>query len=193
MNVFEAPSQRIDRALEAIRPILPPEKSSAVAAAIHYAIAGGGKRLRPALCFAAHDAVGGRADPDGLAGLACAIEIIHTYSLMHDDLPCMDDDDVRRGRPTTHRVHGAGVTMLAGAALIPLAFRVLLASARRLALDAARQKAIALELANAAGGSGMVGGQALDLASEGQAISLEDLESIHRTKTGALISASARI
>jgi geranylgeranyl pyrophosphate synthase len=185
---------RVDRALGAIADRLPPADSGPVAAAIRYALDGGGKRLRPALCYAAYQALRSNGqDDDALIELCCVVELIHTYSLMHDDLPCMDDDALRRGRPTTHTVYGTPAATFGGAALIPFAFRVLLDSAKRLRLSPETTRAMTLELARAAGAAGMVGGQVLDLAAEGRAITLEDLENVHRNKTGALIAAATRL
>jgi geranylgeranyl pyrophosphate synthase len=119
--------------------------------------------------------------------------VVHAYSLMHDDLPCMDDDDMRRGRPTTHRVFGVPVATAAGMAMVPLAARCALEASRALGLPDAVGGAIVRELMRASGAGGMVGGQLLDLAGEGRALSLQELERIHRAKTGALILAAVRI
>lgn len=130
---------------------------------------------------------------DAIHDVAAAIEVIHTYSLMHDDLPCMDDDDVRRGRPTPHRVFDVASTALAGAALIPHALAWLDAAGGRLGLDAGGRAAIVTELARGAGADGMVGGQLLDLDAEARPIELGELEDIHRRKTGALFETAVRI
>ena len=167
-----------------------PEPAAPVATAARYALAGGGKRLRPALVLAAYRACGGT-DLDAASGVAASVEVIHTYSLVHDDLPSMDNDDLRRGRPTAHRVFGSAAATLAGAAMIPLAFRMLERSAARLGLPEVRRMELSLELARGAGGSGMVGGQWLDLAAETRESTLEELEEIHSRKTGALIAAAA--
>ncbi|MBX6362841.1 MAG: polyprenyl synthetase family protein [Gemmatimonadetes bacterium] len=164
----------------------------AVAQPARYAVAAGGKRLRPILCLAAHEAAGGT-PADGVLDVACGIELIHTYSLVHDDLPCMDDDDLRRGQPTTHRRFGVAAAMVAGAALIPLACRAVLRGSERLGLEVSARAVLVRELCVAAGGGGMVGGQLLDLRAEGHAVALPVLESIHRAKTGALLAASARL
>ena len=158
-----------------------------LAESMKYSLMAGGKRLRPILLMAAADAVGARGE-DYLTS-ACALEMIHTYSLIHDDLPAMDDDDYRRGRLTNHKVYGAGVATLAGDALLTMAFEVLL-----------RQKGVApetlvrvvREVSIAAGPNGMVGGQALDLASEGKQIDRETLRRMHMAKTGALFRAAVR-
>jgi geranylgeranyl diphosphate synthase type II len=161
----------------------------AVRSAIRYAVEAGGKRLRPILCVAAYRAL--RSDvPPALYRVAAAIELIHTYSLVHDDLPSMDDDDVRRGRPATHIAHGVPTATVAGAALIPLAVGVALGAARDLHLDDGVCSDLVAALCRAAGGGGMVGGQILDLEAEGRAVSLVELERIHRLKTGALLTAS---
>ena len=165
---------------------------STVDRAMRYALQGDGKRLRPALCAAVYRALAGTPGPR-IQRLAAAIEILHTYSLVHDDLPCMDDDDMRRGRQTTHRVFGVGAAMVAGAALIPLAFRVAREGLDLLELpDGTRQRAVSV-LAEAAGAAGMVGGQLLDLAGGAQITTVQDLEGIHAAKTGALIVAACVI
>jgi geranylgeranyl diphosphate synthase, type II len=157
--------------------------------AMRYSLLAGGKRLRPLLVLASCEAVGGRLE--AAMGLACAIEMIHTYSLIHDDLPCMDDDDLRRGRPTNHKVYGEAIATLAGDALLTDAFRVLALSAGRSAAPALVLDTIA-ELAAAAGSSGMVAGQAIDLLGEGKSKTVEELEQLHAMKTGALFLAAVR-
>lgn len=159
----------------------------AVAAAIRYSLMGEGKRLRAILLLAAYRACGGTGDA---SGLAAAVEVVHAYSLVHDDLPCMDDDDMRRGRPTVHRVFGVPVATAAGLVMVPLAARSAAAAARGLGLPSTTVGTIVRELMQAAGASGMIGGQLLDLEGEGLALSLEELERIHRAKTGALLTAS---
>ncbi len=161
-----------------------------VAEAVRYSVLGEGKRLRPLLVLAAYHACGGESDA---YALAASIEIVHAYSLVHDDLPCMDNDIVRRGRPTTHRIFGPRVATVAGVAMVPLAARAAADAARALGLPLASRKAIVLELMRASGGGGMVGGQLLDLEGEGRSLSLTELERIHTAKTGALILASVRI
>jgi len=153
--------------------------------AMRYSLLAGGKRLRPVLTLAACEAVGGR--PDQAMNLACAIEMIHTYSLIHDDLPCMDDDDLRRGRPTNHKVYGEALATLAGDGLLTDAFRVV--ADGNGAPPAVLIAAIG-ELAEAAGSAGMVGGQVIDLLGEGQALNLQELELLHGKKTGALFIAA---
>ena len=161
-----------------------------VADAIRYSLTGGGKRLRGLLVAATYQAVGG---VDDCRGLAAAVEVVHAYSLVHDDLPCMDDDDMRRGRPTVHRVFGVAVAACAGLAMVPLAARCAYRGARALGLPAAAAGDIVRELMRAAGAGGMIGGQLLDLQAEGVALPLNELEHVHRAKTGALITAAARI
>jgi geranylgeranyl pyrophosphate synthase len=156
--------------------------------ALGYALRSPGKRVRPALVLAAYRAAGGSAP--GIAGVAAAVETVHTYSLVHDDLPCMDDDDLRRGRPTTHREFGVATATRAGYLLVAVAAQVLAESARDLALPAETLGQMAGELFTAGGIEGMVGGQWLDLEAEGRRLSLTDLIRVHRTKTGALIRAS---
>jgi geranylgeranyl diphosphate synthase type II len=157
--------------------------------AMRYSLLAGGKRLRPVLALAACEAVGGA--PKDALSFACAIEMIHTYSLIHDDLPCMDDDDLRRGRPTNHVVYGDAIATLAGDGLLTDAFKVLASSElpRGSAPASAIVQTIA-ELASAAGSDGMVGGQVIDLLGEHRALTLDELEQMHRKKTGALFCAA---
>ena len=156
-----------------------------------YALAGPGKRIRPALVIAGYRSVGGM--DDGIAIVAAAVETVHTYSLVHDDLPCMDDDDLRRGRPTTHVAFDVPVATRVGFRLVPVAAQMLVEGATRLGLDAHGLGRIARELFQASGIEGMVGGQWLDLVAEQQELSLAELRNIHRGKTGALIRASCVI
>lgn len=156
-------------------------------AAMRYSVLGGGKRVRAVLAYGAAEALGFA--PSLADAPACAVEIIHAYSLIHDDLPAMDDDDLRRGRPTNHKVFGEAVATLAGDALQALAFHVL-ASDRVMPADAAGRLEMVNTLAMASGSRGMAGGQAIDLAAEGMALSLPELENMHIHKTGALIRAS---
>jgi geranylgeranyl diphosphate synthase type II len=159
--------------------------------AMRYSLMAGGKRLRPVLALAACEAVGGTLDR--AMGIACAIEMIHTYSLVHDDLPCMDDDDLRRGRATNHKVYGEAIATLAGDGLLTDAFKVLARSAAstQRALPAQAVLDTVAELADAAGSAGMVGGQVIDLLGEGRPIDLSELEHLHGKKTGALFVAAA--
>ena len=155
--------------------------------AMRYSVLGGGKRVRPLLVYASGELVG--AAEDALDPVAAAVELIHAYSLVHDDLPAMDDDDLRRGRPTTHRQFDEATAILAGDALQALAFEVLATDPKLAARPQVQVKMLAW-LTRAAGPAGMVGGQALDMAAEGQRIDERGLERIHRGKTGALIRAS---
>ena len=160
-------------------------------AAVRHAVLSEGKRLRPVLCMAAYAACGG-ASPR-IPELAVSLELIHAYSLAHDDLPSMDDAELRRGRPTTHRLHGEEAATLAGAALIPLAALRAWRGARAVGCDDRAARAIVEELCRAAGAGGMVGGQALDLRAEGVSLDGPQLDRLHRLKTGALLAASLRI
>jgi farnesyl diphosphate synthase len=153
--------------------------------AMRYAALGGGKRVRALLAYAAGELTG--ADPDDVDGAAAAVELIHAYSLVHDDLPCMDDDVLRRGKPSCHVAFGEAIALLAGDALQSLAFEVL---ARAPAREPAAQIAL---LAEASGVSGMAGGQAIDLATVGETLALKELEHMHALKTGALIRAALRL
>jgi geranylgeranyl pyrophosphate synthase len=157
--------------------------------ACRYAMLGGGKRLRPALVFAACEAVGGARD-GGVLAAACALEAVHGYSLVHDDLPCMDDDDVRRGRPTVHCAFGEACALLCGDALLTIAFEWLAEAGRDTDHPAAFVRAVQI-LGECAGARGMVGGQALDLALVGRALSVPETEALARLKTAALFRAAA--
>jgi geranylgeranyl diphosphate synthase type II len=176
----------IDQVLEQVLPeesAFPPRLHQAM----RYALLAGGKRLRPVLAIAAAEAVGG--DGNAILREACALELIHTYSLIHDDLPAMDNDDFRRGLPTTHMVFGEALAILAGDALLTEAFAILSSSA---ASRNSRQHIIEVIqlIAEAAGSRGMIGGQVVDLESEGKAIDENQLDYIHTHKTGCLITAS---
>jgi len=180
--------QLVDRALERFLP-----EGGELPASLHgsmrYSVFAGGKRVRPVLLLAACEAVGGEVEPALPA--ACAMEMIHTYSLIHDDLPAMDDDDFRRGNPTNHKVYGEATAILAGDALLTEAF--ILLSRSEDAGDASARLRVIHEIARAAGSRGMVGGQVVDMESEGKgAIDLAILSYIHTHKTGALIRASVR-
>jgi geranylgeranyl diphosphate synthase type II len=188
----------VDSALEQYFPGLPegtPETqfTASLQKAIRYSLFAGGKRIRPILAIAAFQATGGRGN--GILPFACALEMIHTYSLIHDDLPAMDNDDYRRGKPTCHKVFGEAIGILAGDALLTEAFRVMTNWA---AWDSPpRDKELLLdiihEVAQASGISGMVGGQVLDIESEGKEVDLPTVQYIHTHKTGALILVSIRI
>lgn len=165
---------------------IPPRLREAMA----YSLFAGGKRIRPVLLLAAMEALGAPSEP-GLPA-ACAVEMVHTYSLIHDDLPAMDDDDWRRGRPTNHRVYGEAMAILAGDALLTEAFGILAAESAARGVPPATIVALVRELTEAAGASGMVGGQVLDLEAEGKDMSVEELRAVHRRKTGALLVFCAR-
>ena len=178
---------RVDRALDSY---LPAEDTLPVTLhkAMRYSVFAGGKRIRPVLMIAACEAVGG--DAERVLPAACAMEMIHTYSLIHDDLPAMDDDDFRRGRPTNHRVFGEAAAILAGDALLTEAF-ILLSDAQINARVPAEIRCRVLHtIARCAGSQGMVGGQVVDMESEGKTIDLPTLQYIHTRKTGALILAA---
>jgi geranylgeranyl diphosphate synthase type II len=157
---------------------------------MHYSLFAGGKRLRPILCLAGAEAVGGHIYET--LPVACALEMIHTYSLIHDDLPAMDDDNLRRGQPTCHKRFDEATAILAGDGLLTEAFKIMAEAAPQFP----GREAVLLEvvelIAHAAGYMGMVGGQMLDLLAEGRKITLKELETIHRLKTGALLTASVR-
>jgi geranylgeranyl diphosphate synthase, type II len=177
----------VDAALEAYLP-KPTVKPVTIHKAMRYSVFAGGKRLRPILCLAAAECCGG--DPAEALPLACAIECIHTYSLIHDDLPCMDDDDLRRGMPTSHKVFGEGIAVLAGDALLTFAFEL---AAKASGWPRYPLKEIIQELAIAAGSRRLIAGQVIDLESEGKRVSLPELRFIHASKTAALLRASMRL
>jgi farnesyl diphosphate synthase len=181
---------RVEAALERVLPSgkIAPQR---LHDAMRYAVLGGGKRIRPLLVFAAGEAAAGdpaRADPARLEIAGCAVELLHAYSLVHDDLPCMDDDVLRRGKPTVHVEFDEATALLVGDGLQSLAFQLL--AEHRLTDDPAVQLEMVRILAAAAGSRGMAGGQAIDLASVGRALTLPELEHMHIHKTGALIRAS---
>jgi farnesyl diphosphate synthase/geranylgeranyl diphosphate synthase type II len=193
LNPEAAPSidSLIARADQALAQALPAEHQPPVELhrAMRYAVLGGGKRLRPLLVYAAGIALG--ANLDALDAAACAVEFIHAYSLVHDDLPAMDDDALRRGRPTCHIVFGEAMAILAGDALQALAFEIL---ADATDIDDADTRLRMLQvLGRACGAEGMAGGQAFDLAAVGHRLSLDELERMHDYKTGALIRASVML
>jgi len=178
---------------DALDRALPPETAwpGTLHRAVRYSLFAGGKRIRPVLVLAAGEAVGGARDE--LLPLACAVEMIHTYSLVHDDLPAMDDDDLRRGKPTSHKVFGEAIAILAGDALLTRAFHLLAEAppGRAPALLDRRIRAMSA-LGEACGTMGLIGGQVMDLESEGKPIDASDLECLHRAKTGALLLACVR-
>ena len=149
---------------------------------MRYSVFAGGKRLRPILAMASYEIVGGKGKQ--ILSNACALELIHTYSLIHDDLPCMDDDDLRRGKPTSHRVFGEGMAVLAGDALHALAFEMLLKTKNPQVIE---------EVVQSIGTKGMIGGQVADLEAEGKKVKPAQVAYIHSHKTGALIKASVRV
>ncbi len=174
----------VDRALdEMLAPAYPP----VIYEAMRYSLFAGGKRLRPILLMAAADAAG--SDGAKYLHVACGLEMIHTYSLIHDDLPAMDDDDYRRGKLTNHKVYGDGMAVLAGDGLLTAAFEAMLGQPD---VEAATLVAVVREVAAAAGAAGMVGGQAVDLQSAGREIDGDTLKYMHRAKTGALFRAAIR-
>ena len=177
---------RVDRALDACLPGTQQCGHKLTEAMRYSLIEGGGKRVRPVMVYAAGAAMG--VDEAVLDTPACAVEMMHTYSLIHDDLPAMDDDDLRRGQPTCHRRFDEATAILAGDALQALAFEIL--ARNDLQVDERRQLQMLSLLATASGADGMAGGQAIDLAAVGSKLSLEELEGMHRLKTGALIRAS---
>ncbi|HEU5169141.1 MAG TPA: polyprenyl synthetase family protein [Gemmatimonadales bacterium] len=183
--------ERTDARLERWAARLEREHPGADGAALGYALRSPGKRVRPALLLAAYRAGGG--DSPAVDGVAAAVETVHTYSLVHDDLPCMDDDDLRRGRPTTHREFGVPVATRTGYLLVAVAAEVLAEAAAELGLGAAALGRMAVELFGAGGIEGMVGGQWLDLEAEGRRLGLNELVAVHRGKTGALIRASCAL
>ena len=159
--------------------------------ALAYALRTPGKRVRAALVLAAYRSVGGTSP--GIAGVAAAVETVHAYSLVHDDLPCMDDDDLRRGRPTTHRRFDVPTATTVGFLMVPIAAQVLASAAEAMELPAATLGRMASELFQAGGIEGMVGGQWLDLEAERRTLTLPQLMEVHRGKTGALIRASCTL
>ncbi len=160
---------------------------SEVSESVRYAVLSPGKRIRPLLLMASYRALGG--ERAGIADLALSVELVHAYSLVHDDLPCMDDDVLRRGHPTVHVKFGVPMAVLAGASLMPLAVRAIVRSGPRLGLERAAVDRLVGTLTAASGASGMVGGQLLDLRAEGRSVTREELEAIHSGKTGRLIAA----
>lgn len=188
---LERKRQLVDGYLEAHLPVVgtPP---AVLHEAIRYSLLAGGKRIRPILTIAAAEAIG--PPPLSLPPVACAFEFIHTYSLIHDDLPAMDNDDFRRGKPTNHKVYGDGMAILAGDGLQTMAFEWCSRADFVIDVDPRTQVQIIAELALGSGNDGMVGGQVLDIQAENQQeISLEELQNIHAHKTGKLIRAAVRV
>ena len=183
-------SQRVNQHLDAWLP-RPSGPEARLQQAMRYSVVGGGgKRIRPVLVYAAGHAL--NVNPDQLDACACAVEIIHAYSLIHDDLPAMDDDDLRRSRPTCHKAFDEATAILAGDALQAFAFEVL-ASDRQLQTSPENRIKMITLLAQASGSRGMAGGQAIDLGAVGKSLILDELENMHLLKTGALINASVRL
>ncbi len=180
-----------DRHLTDLARQLEDEVPGRLGQALGYALGTSGKRVRPALVFASYRALGG--SHPGIHRLATAVEVIHTYSLIHDDLPCMDDDDQRRGRPTTHVVYDPVTAARVGYLLVPVAVEVLSTATRELELGPAVRQAVARVLLDASGIRGMVGGQWLDLAAEGRSLGPDDLREIHLRKTAALIQGACLV
>jgi geranylgeranyl pyrophosphate synthase len=187
---FPTERAKIERRLEDICTTYLPDLPAPIAAAVEYGLKSPGKRLRPLLLLFAYRAAGGSGDA---TMLACAPELIHAYSLVHDDLPCMDDDDMRRGHPTVHKVYGSRTAIMAGVAMIPLSARVVRDSGRAMGLTDQTTANVLDTLLEASGASGMIGGQLRDLAGEGLLLSLDEREAIHSAKTGAIIVACVRM
>ncbi len=175
--------RQVEDALDRYLPLQYPDK---LYEAMRYSLLGGGKRLRPILCLATCEMCGGHAEMS--LPTACALEMVHTMSLIHDDLPAMDDDNYRRGKLTNHKMYGEDMAILAGDALLAYAFQLI--AENTVGVSPERIVAVLGKLGKAASGAGLVGGQVVDLASEGQKISLETLEYIHAHKTGALLEVS---
>jgi len=190
VSQFAADRLAVQRALDAFCARWLTHMAPLTAEAIRYALLGEGKRLRAILLLEASRACGG---PSNAYELAAAVEVVHAYSLVHDDLPCMDDDDVRRGRPTVHRAYGVDVATAAGLAMVPLAARSAYHAACELGLSAPEAGEVVRTLMQASGGGGMIGGQLLDLEAEGVHLTLDAMERVHRLKTGALIAASVML
>lgn len=188
LNIYlKLRAKNVDKELNRLLPRLR-QRPSSIHGAMRYSVFAGGKRLRPVLCMAAAETCGGTADK-ALAP-ACAVELVHTYSLVHDDLPCMDDDDLRRGRPTCHKVYGEGMAVLCGDALLTEAFAILATTppTRRYS-----PRDFITELADTAGSRKLIGGQVLDLEGEGKTLTKRDLVLIHEAKTAALLTSSLRL
>jgi geranylgeranyl diphosphate synthase type II len=184
---WAARQKQVDAALNRF---LPPAatRPKTIHQAMRYSIFAGGKRLRPVICLASAEVVGGKTE--AALPLACAVECIHTYSLIHDDLPCMDNDDFRRGKPTSHKVYGEGIAVLAGDALLTIAFEMAAATKAPARYSTA---VLVRELAHAAGSQALIAGQVADLEGEGKKLTLGELRYIHKNKTAALIASSIRL
>ena len=186
-SYLESRTELINRALDRLLP-KDTTKPATIHQAMRYSLFAGGKRMRPALCLAAAAACGG--DEEDALPLACAVECIHTYSLIHDDLPAMDNDDFRRGKPTNHKVFGEGIAVLAGDALLTQAFEI---AAQAKGWPRYPHQALVLEIAHASGSLQLIAGQVADLEAEGKKISAAELKYIHERKTSALLCCSARL
>ena len=180
-------SRKVDKALGSFLP-KPTEKPATIHRAMRYSVFAGGKRLRPALTLAASELCG--ASSEAALHAACAVECIHTYSLIHDDLPCMDDDDLRRGRPTNHKVFGEAIAVLAGDALLTAAFEILARAPQTARYSTADY---ILELAQTSGSKNLIAGQVLDIEAEGRTVSKAGLQFIHLAKTAALLTTALRL
>jgi farnesyl diphosphate synthase len=185
-NLPDWSAERLQRTEDALEAWVPASAPARLGEAMRYAVLDGGKRLRPLLVIAACEAVAGHAEAALRAG--CAVELIHAYSLVHDDLPCMDNDVLRRGKPTVHVQFGEATALLAGDALQALAFELL--SPEDAGIPERTQARLCRLLAQAAGHAGMAGGQAIDLAAVGKSLTEPELKQMHRLKTGALLQAS---
>ncbi|MDX6766925.1 MAG: polyprenyl synthetase family protein [Candidatus Methylacidiphilales bacterium] len=190
MDINKYWKSRQERFEKALNRALPPAdtKPATIHGAMRYSLFAGGKRLRPILVLAAAETLGGKI-ADAMP-LACAVECIHTYSLVHDDLPCMDDDDLRRGKPTSHKVYGEGIAVLAGDALLTHAFEL---ASRVPGWKRYKTADVIQEIARASGSRALIAGQVVDLECEGKKISAAELAYIHRCKTAALIASSLRL
>ena len=186
-SYIEQRCQFVDALLDRVMPSAE-TRPTTLHQAMRHSVFAGGKRLRPILCMAAAEACGGTKESAGLA--ACAVECLHTYSLIHDDLPCMDDDDFRRGVPTCHKVYGEGIAVLAGDALQALAFELV---SRPRTAHRYSPADMVQELARTAGSLHLVGGQVADLEGEGKKLPIEDLRYIHESKTAALLTTSVKL
>jgi geranylgeranyl diphosphate synthase type II len=192
MNLDTYLSNHKKRVDTALREYLPPEHTypTIIFQAVRYSLFAGGKRIRPILCMAAAEALGG--NPDEVLPVACALEMIHTYSLIHDDLPALDNDDYRRGILTNHKIFGENIAILAGDALLTEAFRLLSHPEQLKDVDTAKRLDLIHDISEAAGFFGMVGGQVMDVQSEGKEVDMTTLHYIHSRKTGAMIVTSIR-
>ena len=187
-HYWSARQKKVDAALNRFLPSAT-TKPKTIHQAMRYSIFAGGKRLRPVICLATAEVISGGKNDDALP-LACAVECIHTYSLIHDDLPSMDNDDFRRGKPTSHKVYGEGIAVLAGDALLTIAFEI---AAQCKSWPRYSHKDIILEIAAASGSQALVAGQVADLEGEGKKITPAELRYIHENKTAALIASSIRL